>query len=78
MQTNDGFMRIYFSEAKVVPLGFGICADYMNKKTPKLIKEYVAVQKEMTTRELGFLDLAYAPPFASVWDVIAVALNKVK
>lgn len=38
----------------------------------------VAVQKEMTTRELGFLDLAYAPPFAGVWDVIAVAANKVK
>ncbi len=38
----------------------------------------VAIQKEMTTKELGFLDLAYAPPFAGVWDVIAVALNKVK
>ncbi|MCK5761338.1 MAG: CoA-disulfide reductase [Candidatus Izimaplasma sp.] len=38
----------------------------------------VAVQKKMTTSELGFLDLAYAPPFAGVWDVIAVALNKVK
>lgn len=38
----------------------------------------VAIQKEMTTRELGFLDLAYAPPFAGVWDVITVALNKVK
>ena len=38
----------------------------------------VAIQKEMTTKELWFLDLAYAPPFAGVWDVIAVALNKVK
>ena len=38
----------------------------------------VAIQNKMTTRELGFLDLAYAPPFAGVWDVIAVALNKVK
>ena len=38
----------------------------------------VAIQKEMTTKELGYLDLAYAPPFAGVWDVIAVALNKVK
>ena len=38
----------------------------------------VAIQKEMTTDELGFLDLAYAPPFAGVWDVIAVAVNKVK
>jgi len=38
----------------------------------------VAIQKEMTTSELGFLDLAYAPPFAGVWDVIAVAANQVK
>jgi len=38
----------------------------------------VAIQKAMTTSELGFLDLAYAPPFSGVWDVIAVALNKVK
>ncbi len=38
----------------------------------------VAIQKEMTTSELGFLDLAYAPPFAGVWDVIAVAANIVK
>lgn len=38
----------------------------------------VAIQNKMTTRELGFLDLAYAPPFAGVWDVITVALNKVK
>lgn len=47
VQTDDGFMRIYFSESKAVPLGFGICADYMNKKTPKLIKEYIAIQKEI-------------------------------
>ena len=38
----------------------------------------VSIQKEMTTKELGFIDLAYTPPFAGVWDVIAVALNKVK
>ena len=38
----------------------------------------VAIQKEMTTKELGYLDLAYAPSFSGVWDVIAVALNKVK
>lgn len=38
----------------------------------------LAIQKEMTTKELGFLDLAYAPPFAGVWDVIHVAVNKAK
>lgn len=38
----------------------------------------LAIQKEMTTKELGFLDLAYAPPFAGVWDVIHVAVNNAK
>lgn len=38
----------------------------------------LAVQKEMTTKELGYLDLAYAPPFAGVWDVIHVAVNNAK
>ncbi|MBN2605659.1 MAG: FAD-dependent oxidoreductase, partial [Bacilli bacterium] len=38
----------------------------------------LAIQKEMTTQELGFLDLAYAPPFAGVWDVIQVAVNQAK
>jgi len=38
----------------------------------------VAIQNEMTTEELGYLDLAYAPPFAGVWDVIHVAVNQAK
>ncbi|MBU1020092.1 MAG: CoA-disulfide reductase [Firmicutes bacterium] len=38
----------------------------------------LAIQTEMTTQELGFLDLAYAPPFAGVWDVIQVAVNQAK
>lgn len=38
----------------------------------------LAIQKSMTTKELGFLDLAYAPPFAGVWDVIQVAVNQAK
>lgn len=38
----------------------------------------VAIQNEMTTQDLGYLDLAYAPPFAGVWDVIHVAVNNAK
>ena len=37
-----------------------------------------AVDQGMTTDELGFLDLGYAPPFASVWDAIAIAANASK
>lgn len=37
-----------------------------------------AIDQGMTTQELGFLDLGYAPPFASVWDAIAIAANASK
>lgn len=37
-----------------------------------------AVDQQMTTEELGFLDLGYAPPFASVWDAIQIAANAAK
>lgn len=37
-----------------------------------------AIDQEMTTEELGFLDLGYAPPFASVWDAIHIAANASK
>ena len=38
----------------------------------------VAIQAGMTTEELGYADLCYAPPFAGVWDAINVACNVVK
>ena len=37
-----------------------------------------AIDQGMTTEELGFLDLGYAPPFASVWDAIQIASNAAK
>lgn len=37
-----------------------------------------AIDRGMTTAELGFLDLGYAPPFASVWDAIHIAANASK
>ncbi|MEG0294174.1 CoA-disulfide reductase [Enterococcus sp.] len=37
-----------------------------------------AIHAGMTTKELGFVDYAYAPPFASTWEVINVAANTAK
>lgn len=37
-----------------------------------------AIQCEMTTKQLGMLDLCYAPPFARTWDVLNVAGNVAK
>lgn len=38
----------------------------------------VAISAGMTTKEFSMLDFAYAPPFAGVWDVIAIAASKAK
>ncbi len=37
-----------------------------------------AIQAKMTTKQLGMLDLCYAPPFARTWDVLNVAGNVAK
>ncbi|MHC5268533.1 CoA-disulfide reductase [Enterococcus sp. LJL98] len=37
-----------------------------------------AIHAGMTTKELGFIDYAYAPPFASTWEAINVAANTAK
>ena len=38
----------------------------------------VAIHAGMTTDELGMVDLAYAPPFAGVWDAVHIAANAAK
>ena len=36
------------------------------------------IYNEMTVEDMQYLDLGYAPPFASVWDVIHIAANSAK
>lgn len=38
----------------------------------------VAIHSGMTADELGMVDLAYAPPFAGVWDAVHIAANAAK
>lgn len=38
----------------------------------------LAIDRGMTTQELGFVDLGYAPPFSSVWDAVHIAANACK
>ena len=35
----------------------------------------MAVQRGMTTKELGMTDLIYSPPYATVWDAVHIAAN---
>lgn len=38
----------------------------------------VAIHTGMTTKELGYVDFAYAPPFSATWEAINVAANTAK
>lgn len=38
----------------------------------------VAIHAGLTTKDLGFLDFAYSPPFASTWEAINIAANTAK
>ena len=35
-----------------------------------------AIWNDMTARELAWTDLAYAPPFSGVWDLIHIAARR--
>ena len=37
-----------------------------------------AIYAGLTTKEIGFIDYAYAPPFASTWEAINIAANTAK
>src|SRR5699024_8125320 len=37
-----------------------------------------AIHAGLTTKEIWFVDYAYAPPFASTWEAINVAANTAK
>ena len=37
-----------------------------------------AIYAGLTTQELGFMDFAYAPPFASTWEALNIAANTAK
>lgn len=66
---------IYDSESKVI-LG-GQVAGY--KDAVQRVNVIVAcIYGKLTTKELGMLDLCYAPPFARTWDALNVAGNVCK
>lgn len=38
----------------------------------------LAIDRGMTTEELGMVDFSYSPPYATPWDAVAIAANAVK
>lgn len=63
---------IYFTDSKVL-LG-GQVAGYKDAVQRSNVLA-AAIAGKLTTKQLGMLDLCYAPPFARTWDVLNVAGN---
>ena len=52
--------------------------EQIRRYAAKYIQDKRIAVKGMTTDELGYVDFGYAPPFAGVWDAVAVAANAAK
>ncbi len=66
---------IYHADTKVL-LGAQVFG--RNETVLRLHALTTAIHAELTTDEIGFIDYAYAPPFASTWEAINVAANTAK
>lgn len=56
----------------------GACAAGQEGAVLRVDMFAIAIHNDMTTKELGMVDLAYAPPFAGVWDAVHIAANAAK
>ena len=65
---------IYDAETRVIIGGqiFG------KKGIERITALVVAIHKEATVDELGFMDFPYSPPFSPTWDPLNVAGNASK
>lgn len=74
-QENISIKLIYDANTKVILGG-----QVVGKKDAVLRTDTLAtaIYAKMTTKQLGMLDLCYAPPFARTWDALNVAGNVAK
>jgi NADPH-dependent 2,4-dienoyl-CoA reductase/sulfur reductase-like enzyme len=56
----------------------GACAAGQQGAVLRVDMFAIAIHAGLTTTELGMVDLAYAPPFAGVWDAVHIAANAAK
>lgn len=72
----DVFIKLVYDAKTRVILG----AQIMGKKgaVERITGLVVAIHKEVTVDELGFMDFPYSPPFSPTWDPLNVAGNASK
>lgn len=66
---------VYDKETKVL---YGAQMFGENETVLRMSAYTTAIYAGLTTDEIGFIDYAYAPPFASTWDALNVAANTAK
>ena len=74
-QENISIKLIYHAETKVLLGGQVVGKKDAVQRTNVLA---AAIYAKMTTKQLGMLDLCYAPPFARTWDALNIAGNVAK
>ncbi len=69
-------VKLIYDDQTLVILGAQIVGE--NGAALRIDTLAAAITMGMTTKQLGMLDLLYAPPFARTWDVLNVAGNVAK
>lgn len=72
----DIFIKLVYEKETKILLGAQIAG--VSGAVLRIDTMAAAISKRMTTEELGFLDVVYAPPFARTWDAMNVAGNVAK
>lgn len=71
-------IKVIYEEKTRRLLGAQLCGAYGSGAVLRTDIFATAIQAGMTAPELGMTDLAYAPPFAGVWDAVQIACNAAK
>lgn len=71
----DIFIKLIYDKETRVILGGQI---FGKKGIERITALVVAIHKEVTVDELGFMDFPYSPPFSPTWDPLNVAGNASK
>ena len=72
------WVKLIYDKQSRKLLGGQLCGRYLGGAVHRVDALAVAIYSGLTVDELGFMDFAYAPPFARTWDVLNIAGNVAK
>ena len=75
---SEMWVKLIYDKQSRKLLGGQLCGRYLGGAVHRVDALAVAIYSGLTVDELGFMDFAYAPPFARTWDVLNIAGNVAK